>query len=371
MARGDRCEFKAKASVTKHDLRAQVQTLKQERLNSRAVLDALLLDKHEAIVQRLRAGEPVDAIAQSLIAQDTEDAEVDRDARDNDDDDAEDNKEGIVQDHNASTSAPTAPVDGASASQAPGVADAGRAIAHTGTRFDGNSFDLAGCATGGGALDGLPSWCVPMPMGSPAVDGFPFPNMPSAPRRHSFSASGPTARTPVLGSCTWTKVTPNKALVGHLIGLFFSWEFPPFTMVSQELFLRDYHSGGRHFCSQALVNAVASVATRYLEPDQTTSSRDAYLLGEQFFAESKALLVLDAQIPTLPSIQALALLAVREMSCGRESEAQELCLQAVRLLSALDFEDLEGHRQLTDHLTVRCMTCSGVLSLTRYVARPH
>jgi hypothetical protein len=318
----------------------------------------LLLDKHEAIVQRLRAGEPVDAIAQSLhvAGQDTEEP---GDAED-DDEEAGDSKEGILQDQ-TSTSAPLSSADGASASEAVSDTDTTPVINNIVKQFDASRFDFTTFTTDA-AIELLP-WLTTAE--SPAVPGFPFPSMRGASRRHSFGASDLSLRPPTFGSSTWTKVTLNRALVRHLIGLFFSWEFPPFTMVSQELFLRDYHSGGRQFCSPALVNAIASVATRYMEPDKMTSTGDAHLLGEQFFSESKGLLVLDAQIPNLPSIQAFALLAMREMSCGRELEAQELCLQAVRLLSALDFEDLEGHGQLTDHLTVRCMTFAGVLSLTR------
>jgi hypothetical protein len=139
-------------------------------------------------------------------------------------------------------------------------------------------------------------------------------------------------------------------------------------MVSEELFLRDYFQGDGQFCSPALVNAIACVATRYLEPEQATSSGEAHLLGEQFFSEAKGLLVYETQTPNFPSIQTFALLAVREMSCGRELEALELCLQAVRLLSALDLEDLEAHGQLTEYLTARSITFAGVLTLIRYVA---
>lgn len=370
--------FKAKASISKQHLRDEVETLKQERLNNRAVLNALLLDQHEAIVQRLRAGEPVGSIAQSLAGQDTRDSGDDQDdneeEEEDDDEEAErqeagDSKEGILPDKStASLPVPSRSADGTSASDSVSITETTRTriITEMAKKFDADCFNPTISSADGNIS--VPEWLASAR--SPAAGSPPFPTRPdTARRRHSFGANDPSIRPPALGNGTWTKVTANRTLLGHLLGLFFSWEFPPFTMVSQDLFLRDYRSGGRRFCSPALVNAVASVATRYLEPTQTTSPGDAYLLGEQFFAEAKGLLVLEAQIPNLPSIQALALLAVREMSCGRELEAQELCLQALRLLGALDFEDLEGHGngKRRAHLTVRCITYTGVLSLTRYV----
>lgn len=350
IARNDQCDYKAKTSVTKHDLRAEVQTLRAERLNNRAVLHALLLDKHEAIVQRLRAGEPVDAIAQSLTIAD-------------DYDDDEDSEEGIKEEQTSSTLKSFPSAARASAVGADGVTGSGRALIDIAKQFEAGHVDPLVFRSGADIT--LPGWLMTPTDSSPALSRLSSFSQVASTRRHSFDATALTERLSVLGSSTWTKVTSNRALMNTLFGLFFSWEFPPFIMVSEELFLRDYFQGGRQFCSPALVNAVASVATRYMEPDETTTSGDAYLLGEQFFRESKGLLVLEAQIPNLPSIQTFALLAVREMSCGRELEAQELCLQAVRLLSALDFEALEAPRQLTDHLTVRSITFAGVLSLTR------
>ncbi|KAB5546840.1 hypothetical protein GE09DRAFT_967025 [Coniochaeta sp. 2T2.1] len=357
VARGEKCDYKAKATITKDDLRAEVETLRRERLSNRAVLNALLLDKHEAIVQRLRAGEPVHAIAQSLSAQDGGDIQHDEDE--------EDSKEGILQ-NEITTSTPLPSADDAPKAETPGLTYKSRKVGGISKQVTTGHFDFN--STTGCDIE-LPVWLLDPKETSGAAS---LPSSTSstrrarATRRHSFSA-GLTERLAIVGSTIWTKVTPNRTLLDSLIELFFCWEFPPFTMVCQEFFLRDYFDGGRQFCSPALVNAIASVATRYMEPDKVTSSGDAYLLGEQFFSESKGLLILESQVPNLPSIQTFALLAMREMSFGRELEAQELCLQAVRLLSALDFEDLERRGQLTDHLTVRCTTFLGVLSLTRAI----
>lgn len=357
VARNERCTYKAKASITKDDLRAEVESLRSERLNTRAVLNALLLDKHEGIVQRLRSGETVESIAQGLIAEKTDD----------DDDDDGQEMAGIRQEQPSTpmplSSAYSASQSTASSAKGPkGTDPALNAII--------KQFKVDHTASPTGGIVELPEWLITHAY-SAAIAEPPLSTQPGASRRHSFDDTSLAERLLVLGNRVWTKVTPDRALLKHLIELFFSWEFPPFTMVSEQLFLRDFYHGGRQFCSPALVNAIACVATRYLEPSQATSSGEAHLLGEQFFSEAKGLLVVETQMPSFPSIQTFALLAVREMSCGRELEAQELCIQAVRLLCALDFEDLEAHRQSTNHLVARSITFAGILTLTRYVTLPR
>lgn len=299
--------------MTKDDLRAEVKTLKRERLNNRAVLRALLLDKHEAIVQRLRSGETVDAIARSLGGNGTGDGA---------------NMEEISEGGHEMPSSPQL-----STSKPLGSAGIGQESVSSSVSFD----------------KGL---LTPIDTPSPSTG---TRNMrPAASRRHSFNGNLLARGLSVAGSGTWTTVTPNRAIVNHLVQLFFSWEFPLFTMLSQDHFLRDFYGGGRQFCSPALVNAIASVATRHLESDQVQDELgETYLLGERFFRESRKLLVSESQTTALSSIQALALLALREMSCGRELEAQALCLQACRRLTVLDVEDLEGLGPTTDLLAVR------------------
>jgi hypothetical protein len=159
-------------------------------------------------------------------------------------------------------------------------------------------------------------------------------------------------------------VAANSVAVNYLLTLFFRWEFPPFTMVSQELFMRDYVHSQAGYCSPALVNAIASLATRYLE--EADEVGESYILGERFFREARKLLVLEARTPNLPSIQAFGLLALRELSCGRECEAQTLCLQAARCLAKLVDGDIVPLRNQTrDYIAAYSTTVSGVLSLAR------
>lgn len=316
--------------------------MKFESASSRIVLQALLLDKHEAIVTRLRSGEPVDSIAQEL-----RDAEV--------------RSKEETQEPSSIEGGPR-PDNHYKRSQADEDWGASRAFVDVTEQFRAGRVAPIYIAQDRASTESTKWLLTPMDTPGPTVPhGY---TRSVIQRRHSFDDNVQRSLE-VPASGIWTKVTPNRNAVDHLIGLVFTWEFPLFTMLSQQHFLRDYYHGSRVFCSPALVNAMSSLGTRYMQPDQATSPADVDRLGDTFFREAMGLLVYESRVSNLPSVQAFGLLAVRELSCGRELEAQELCLQAIRLLTTLDLEDLGGHGQFTDYLTVRSITYSGILALTR------
>jgi hypothetical protein len=304
------------------------------------------MDKYEVVVKRLRSGESIDAIAHNL-GDETVGLKTEPDG------DVRDRTPVLSATHHSEYGSP---------SDTGSTPEAGRAFVDVTQQFRAGQVAPVYISQHGDVAS--TKWLL-TPMDTPGPTIAPSFIRPSLARRHSLDgiALNKDGRAPI-GS-TWTKVTPNREVVNHLVGLFFTWEFPLFTMVSQELFLRDYYHGSRGFCSPALVNAISSLATRYMQPDQATSPGDVDLLGETFFRESMGLLVQEARVPNLTSVQVFGLLAVREMSCGRELEAQELCLQAIRLLNSFDMETLGGNGQLTDHLTARSITFSGILAITR------
>lgn len=335
--------------MSKDGLRAELRAARAEGENSRIVLQALLLDNHEVLVARLRSGESIDSIAQTL----------DKVGRKSE---AGPQKPAHVEER---------PKLGSFGGPSRTPLDQKASKAFVGLREQFHSGQIAPVYVAG--ADGSPSGGGPTtttwlrtPKGSFGPTLLPGQVRPTIPRRHSFGENfhGTHPRPPF--SSIWTKVAPNQAVVDHLIQTFFTWEFPLFTLVSQELFLRDFHLGAGEFCSPALVNAIASLGTDYLQPDQATSPAEIDLLGDTFFREAMGLLVHESQVSALTSVQALGILAVRELSSGRELEAAELCLQAIRLLSSFDFEDLAGHSDhLGDHLAVRSITYRGILTLTR------
>jgi len=135
-----------------------------------------------------------------------------------------------------------------------------------------------------------------------------------------------------LHTGSWTSVTSDKALVEHLMALYFCWEYPTFASLNKEHFLEDYKNGSRRYCSSLLVNAIVALGCRF--SDQTPTRADAQnsdTAGDQFFAEAKRLLEAESDRHILTTIQALGLMSIREASCGRSSEALFFSGQSIRL----------------------------------------
>ncbi|KAF4471694.1 NIT-4 pathway-specific regulatory nit-4 [Fusarium albosuccineum] len=128
---------------------------------------------------------------------------------------------------------------------------------------------------------------------------------------------------------SWTRVTQDTQLITHLINMYFNWHYPYFTTLSKTMFFRDFMRGkaalgrGTVYCSSLLVNAMlalgchfTSVAGAYGTPG------DSRTKGDHFFAEAKRLIVENDEYekPRLVTVQALALMSVREAGCAREAK---------------------------------------------------
>ncbi|KAF4444810.1 NIT-4 pathway-specific regulatory protein nit-4 [Fusarium austroafricanum] len=128
---------------------------------------------------------------------------------------------------------------------------------------------------------------------------------------------------------SWTRVTQDTQLITHLINMYFNWHYPYFTTLSKTLFFQDFLRGkagigrGTAYCSSLLVNAMlalgchfTSVAGAYGTPG------DSRTKGDHFFAEAKRLIVENNEYekPRLVTVQALALMSVREAGCAREAK---------------------------------------------------
>ncbi|KAK2027993.1 fungal-specific transcription factor domain-containing protein [Colletotrichum zoysiae] len=150
---------------------------------------------------------------------------------------------------------------------------------------------------------------------------------------------------------SWTRVTDDKELIAHLMNMYFNWHYTYFTTLSKTLFYRDFF-GGKHtlhhkrtiYCSSLLVNAMlalgchfTSVPGAYADPD------DSRTKGDHFFAEAKRLIVENDEYerPRLATVQALALMSVREAGCGREAKGWVYSGMAFRMAQdiGLGFDD--------------------------------
>lgn len=117
----------------------------------------------------------------------------------------------------------------------------------------------------------------------------------------------------------WTKVTRDFQLVEHIMTLYFTWSHPFYAFFSKELFLDDMTRRQNKYCSSLLVNALLSVGCAYSDrPEARVNPSDPSTAGDHFFAEARRLLYED-ESSSLTTVQALAVMGLREASCGRDS----------------------------------------------------
>lgn len=128
---------------------------------------------------------------------------------------------------------------------------------------------------------------------------------------------------------SWTTVTADPDLVLHLVNMYFTWHYTFFTTLSKQLFLRDfmlgrpppYASQKPHYCTPLLVNAILALGCHFTSHAGARSNpEDSATTGDHFFREAKRLTMEndEHEKPHLTTVQALALMSVREAGCGRE-----------------------------------------------------
>ena len=131
--------------------------------------------------------------------------------------------------------------------------------------------------------------------------------------------------------CSWTTVTSDPELVQHLISMYFCWHYSFFTTLSKNLFLQEFQLGKpplgsarkTQYCSPLLVNAMLALGCHFTSwPAARAIRDDSATAGDHFFKEAKRLIMEDDlhEVPALTTVQALALMSVREAGCGREAK---------------------------------------------------
>ncbi|TDZ17117.1 Nitrogen assimilation transcription factor nit-4 [Colletotrichum orbiculare MAFF 240422] len=150
---------------------------------------------------------------------------------------------------------------------------------------------------------------------------------------------------------SWTRVTQDKDLIIHLMNMYFSWHYTYFTTLSKTLFNRDFikgrhgvHHRGTIYCSPLLVNAMLALGCHFTSvPGAYGTPGDSRTKGDHFFAEAKRLIVENDEYerPRLVTVQALALMSVREAGCGREAKGWVYSGMAFRMAQdiGLNFDD--------------------------------
>ncbi|THC97928.1 hypothetical protein EYZ11_002565 [Aspergillus tanneri] len=122
----------------------------------------------------------------------------------------------------------------------------------------------------------------------------------------------------------WTRVTDDEQLVSHLMNMYFAWHYPFFTTLSKDLFYRDYVRGiSSQYCSSLLVNAMLALGCHFSSWEGAREDpRNSATAGDHFFKEAKRLVLENDEHVNakLCTVQALALMSVREAGCGREGK---------------------------------------------------
>lgn len=129
---------------------------------------------------------------------------------------------------------------------------------------------------------------------------------------------------------SWTEVTSDPELVVHLLNMYFTWHYAYFTTLSKSLFYRDFLLGKpppetkrkNEYCTSLLVNAMLALGCHFTSwPSARADPQDSATAGDHFFREAKRLILEndEHENPKLATVQALALMSVREAGCGREA----------------------------------------------------
>ncbi|KAH8681312.1 fungal-specific transcription factor domain-containing protein [Xylariales sp. PMI_506] len=129
---------------------------------------------------------------------------------------------------------------------------------------------------------------------------------------------------------SWTDVTKDPELVVHLLNMYFTWHYPYFATLSKNLFYRDFFRGKPKgvshkttYCSSLLVNTMLALGCHFTNVEGAYATQgDSWTKGDHFFAEVKRLILENDEYekPRLTTVQALALMSVREAGCAREAK---------------------------------------------------
>jgi hypothetical protein len=181
---------------------------------------------------------------------------------------------------------------------------------------------------------------------------------------------------------SWTSVTKDPELVNHLLNMYFTWHYTYFTTLSKSAFYRDLFlgmppSGIRKYCTPLLVNAMLALGCHFTSWPAARENRDvSSTAGDHFFKEAKRLIMAndEHEHPRLSTVQALALMSVREAGCGREAKGWVYSGMSFRMACDLglnlDSDTLSGSLEsgLNDEeIDARRITFWGCFLFDKYV----
>ncbi|KAH7110017.1 putative nitrate assimilation regulatory protein nirA [Dactylonectria estremocensis] len=166
---------------------------------------------------------------------------------------------------------------------------------------------------------------------------------------------------------TWTRTGWTRAHLRHLFDALTTWDYLPFSLLCKDQFLQDYQSGSSRFCSSALVHAVLALASRLINEndDDARLLPSGWLGSKMFLDEAEAILQARGPLNRLPDIQALGILSLYQMRCGREAEAHELAEAFVASITELCQREPLMDKEKEQYSRARATTYCGAVSLVR------
>ncbi|KAK0736071.1 hypothetical protein B0T21DRAFT_289465 [Apiosordaria backusii] len=340
-SRGEECSYEDKKWRTKDHLRSEIERLRTEQRQGEAVIQALVdnkPDQWEAVQDRMRADESPDAIAEwirSLRGLPDSQAHGRSDTLD-----VFTTDDGPGNEGGSGANACHAFEPASRSSFSVGLVAPGDRIS---LQKHGTSIHPRLSSTGEASHPLNPPLGTAGPAASPLIP--------------STNSYGPIVRT-------WTTVTSDTHLIQRLLSRFFSGQFPCLSLISPSHFIKDFREGTARYCSEALVNAILGTACRLFNATSQLISRTSF--GDAFVGEAKRLLAAENNHVNLPSIQALGVLALGEMSQGNDEEAETLIRESVRasVHLVLGSHDPDGNEN--DFRVVRALAYCGVFSLMRF-----
>lgn len=170
----------------------------------------------------------------------------------------------------------------------------------------------------------------------------------------------------------WTRVTSDIGLITHLLNMYFAYHYTYFTTLSRDLFWRDFMKGkagvgsGSVHCSSLLVNSMLALGCHFTDvPGAFATPGESRTKGDHFFAEAKRLIMEDDEFerPRLVTVQALALMSVREAGCAREATGWVYSGMSFRMAQDiglnLEMSALDKERIPDEEIDARRMTFWG------------
>lgn len=174
---------------------------------------------------------------------------------------------------------------------------------------------------------------------------------------------------------SWTSASQDKELILHFINMYFCWHYAFFTTLSKELFYKDFLTGTTsQYCSPLLVNVMLALGCHFSSrPAARADPEDSGTTGDHFFAEAKKLLYENDEFANakICTVQALALMSVREAGCGHESKGWVYSGMSFRMACDLglnvDTAPINESSRLTDEdIDARRITFWGCFLFDKY-----